>query len=133
MAWPLATDYSSVIQNPAGCFADAELAVGQPATDLLGLPFTYAGNFANVYKMECPGDQTWAIKCFTRPVADLQERYARISEHLEKNRRRFAVEFRYLEQGVKVKGAWYPLLKMRWVEGFTLNDFLREYAGNAAL
>jgi hypothetical protein len=133
MAWPLATDYSSVIQNPASCFADAELAAGQPVVDLLGLPLTYAGNFANVYKVLCPNEQAFAVKCFTRAVADLQERYAAISAHLERARRRFAVQFRYLEQGIKVKGAWYPILKMRWVEGFTLNEFLKDHAGNAAL
>jgi hypothetical protein len=133
MAWPQATDYSTAIQNPAGCFADAELAAGSPATDPLGLPLTYAGNFANVYKVVCPGEQAWAVKCFTREVPDLQHRYALISDHLEKHHRPFAVEFRYLEQGVKVRGAWYPILKMRWVEGFTLNELLREHAGNIAL
>ena len=55
MAWPQAIDYSSAIQNPGSCFADAELATGQPATDLLGLPLSFAGNFANVYKLVCPG------------------------------------------------------------------------------
>src|SRR5262245_60147588 len=124
-SWPLATDYSAAVQNPAGCFADAELALGQPAADMLGLPLTYAGNYANVYKMECPESSAWAVKCFTRQVADLQQRYAAISAHLDRNRRKFAVEFRYLQEGVRVKGAWYPALKMRWVEGFTLNEFLR--------
>ncbi len=133
MAWPPATDYSNAIQNPAGCFADAELAAGRPETDPLGLPLSYAGNFANVYKVVCPGEQAWAVKCFTREVPDLQQRYALISDHLERHHRPFAVEFRYLEQGVKVRGAWYPILKMRWVEGFTLNDFLREYAANVVL
>ena len=47
-SWPLATDYSAAVQNPASCFTDAELASGQAATTMLGLPFTYAGNFANV-------------------------------------------------------------------------------------
>src|SRR5262245_31103070 len=100
MAWPLATDYSTVIQNPAGCFGDPELAAGASATDMLGLPLTYAGGFANVYKMSCPGEQTWAVKCFTRQVSDLHARYALISQHLERNRRKFAVEFRYLDEGI---------------------------------
>src|SRR5436309_1109395 len=102
MAWPLAIDYSSAIQNPNSCFADAELAAGQPATDMLGLPLTFSGNFANVYKMDCAGGQSWAVKCFTRSVDDLQQRYASISQHLDRNRKRFAVEFRYLDQGIRV-------------------------------
>src|SRR5262249_13325351 len=37
---------------------------------------------------------------------------------------------RYLEQGVRIRGQWYPVVKMRWVEGFLLNDFVRRQADN---
>src|SRR5262245_36298830 len=135
MSWPRATDYSAAIQNPSACFADEELRAGVVATTdvLLGLPLSYSGNFATVYKVVCPGDQVWAVKCFTRPVEDLRDRYHLISQHLEAKRRRFAVEFRYLAEGIRVHGDWYPVLKMRWIEGFTLNEFLRDHAGNASL
>src|SRR5262245_56122155 len=126
---PLATEYISAIQNPSTCFADPELASGQPAANMLGLPLSYSGAFATVYRMDCPTGNSWAVKCFTRHVTDLQSRYAAISAHLAKNRRRFAVEFEYLAQGIKIKGKWYPILKMRWVEGHTLNEFLRDRAG----
>src|SRR5262245_61031857 len=131
MAWPQATDYSCAIQNPSASFADAELARGSAAVAdmLLGLPLSWSGSFATVFKLVCPGDHAWAVKCFTRPVADLQERYARVSDHLDRHRRRFAVEFVYLAQGVKIGAAWYPVLKMRWVEGSTLNELLRDHAG----
>ena len=72
MAWPRATDYSAAVQNPPACFADAELARGVAATAgvLLGLPLSYAGNNACVYRLDCPGEERWAVKCFTRQVAD---------------------------------------------------------------
>jgi serine/threonine protein kinase len=35
------------------------------------------------------------------------------------------VDFQYQEQGIRIFGRWYPILKMRWVEGFTLNAFVR--------
>ncbi len=134
MAWPRATDYSAAIQNPSSCFHDPELSRGQAASDLLmGLPLMYAGNFASVFKLTCPGEQVWAVKCFTRQVADLQERYQRISDHLDRQKRKFAVEFVYLPEGIRINGVWYPILKMRWVEGFTLNEFLRDHAGQPAL
>ena len=134
MAWPRATDYSAAIQNPSSCFRDPELSRGQAASDLLmGLPLMYAGNFAGVFKLTCPGEQVWAVKCFTRQVADLQERYQQISDHLDRQKRKFAVEFVYLPEGIRINGVWYPILKMRWVEGFTLNEFLRDHAGQPAL
>ena len=134
MAWPRATDYTAALQNPSSCFADPELARGEAASDMLmGLPLMYAGNFASVFKMTCPGGQVWAVKCFTRQVADLRDRYRQISDHLDRQRRKFAVEFVYLPEGIRIGGASYPILKMRWVEGFTLNEFLRDRAGDSSL
>ena len=134
MAWPRATDYTAAIQNPSSCFDDPVLSRGEAASDMImGLPLMYAGNFASVFKLACPGGQVWAVKCFTRQVADLQERYRQISDHLDRQRRKFAVEFVYLPEGIRIGGASYPILKMRWVEGFTLDEFLRDRAGESAL
>ncbi len=38
------------------------------------------------------------------------------------------VDFTYLEQGVRVAGKWRPVLKMDWVQGLTLNQFVGEHA-----
>ena len=78
MAWPQATDYLAALQNPSNCFRDDELRSGEAAVDaVLGLPLTYSGNFASVFKVSRPDGAAWAVKCFTRPVTDLQERYSR--------------------------------------------------------
>src|SRR5688572_16774349 len=124
MGWPQAVEYNNAIQNPDHCFRDDDLKQGQPAMNLFGLPLSWSGSFATVYKIVCPDKSNWAVKCFTREVKDLQDRYHQISKHLEENPRRFAVEFHYLPQGILVRDQWYPALKMRWVEGFTLNEFL---------
>jgi hypothetical protein len=65
------------------------------------------------------------VKCFTREVPGLRERYSAIGEYLAQVRLPFTVQFRYLEQGVRVRGLWYPVLKMQWVEGLLLNEFVR--------
>src|SRR4051794_24088872 len=128
MPWPQPTDYNEAVQSPALCFADAELRQGQAEGDLFGLPRPYSGNFANVYRLLCPGGQSWAVKCFTREVPRLHDRYHAVSEHLRRAHRPFMVDYRYLDQGIRVHGNWYPVLKMRWVEGLALNDFLRDHA-----
>jgi len=128
MPWPQPTDYNAAIQNPSFCFSDADLRQGTAAGDpILGVPTPRSGNFAAVYQMFCSGGQTWAVKCFTREVRGLQERYHAISSHLEKEQRAFMVDFRYLQEGIRIKGGWYPILKMRWVEGFTLNEFVAQH------
>jgi hypothetical protein len=38
------------------------------------------------------------------------------------------VDFQYLEPGIKVNGVWFPVIKMRWVDGLMLNELARGYA-----
>ena len=127
MAWPLSQDYNEAIQNPQTSFSDPELRQGQVVVNALGIPQPCSGNFADVYAVECPATQTkWAVKCFTREVRGLRERYSEISKYLQQVNLPFTVDFQYLEQGIRVAGRWYPVLKMHWVEGFTLNAFVRD-------
>src|SRR5262249_5470458 len=102
------------------------LKKGHPALNALGLPIPRSGNFADVYQFYDAADKSWALKCFTRQVAGLRERYAAIDAHLREADLPFTVGFRYLADGVRIRNEWFPLLKMQWVEGFTLNEFLRD-------
>jgi formylglycine-generating enzyme required for sulfatase activity len=134
MPWPLSQDHNEAVQDPRLCFADDELRAGQVATNALGLPMPRSGNFADVYELRsAAGERRWAVKCFTRAVPGQRERYAAISDHLRRARLRFAVEFQYLEQGIRVSGQWYPVLKMDWVDGLLLNEFVRNYLDRPAM
>src|SRR5262245_44897476 len=89
MSLPQPPDSSAAAQIPCCCFADADLKSGAPEVDaLLALPLTYAGNFANVYKLTVPGGDSWAVKCFTRAVPGLQQRYSAVSRPLHQRGRR---------------------------------------------
>jgi hypothetical protein len=125
MSWPISQDYNEAIQSPRLCFADADLKSGEVAVNALGLPQPCSGNFADVYRVN-KGDKSWAVKCFTRPVKGLQERYAIIDKRLRAAELPFTVDFRYLAEGIRVRGQWYPVVKMEWVEGFALNRFVAD-------
>jgi formylglycine-generating enzyme required for sulfatase activity len=125
MAWPLSQDYNEAIQDPAASFSDADLKQGQAATNALGIPMPRSGNFADVYEVTTPRGK-WATKCFTRQIPGLRERYKEVSAYLKQTPLPFMVEFTYLEQGIRVRGDWYPVLKMHWVEGFNLNQFVKD-------
>ena len=126
MTWPLSQDYNEAIQDPRNSFSDAELKTGEAVSNALGIPMPRSGNFADVYELRCPSGSRWAIKCFTREVFGLRERYAEIGKYLRLAKLPFMVDFQYLEQGIRVRGHWYPILKMQWVEGFVLNEFVRD-------
>jgi hypothetical protein len=133
MGWPLSQDYNEAIQSPARNFADPDLKRGTVAANSLGLPLPYSGSFADVYQVQCPDGGRWAVKCFTREGPGLGERYQKISSHLRKAKLPFTVDFSYLAEGIRVAGRWYPVLKMQWVDGLTLNNFLAQYAGKPAM
>jgi WD40 repeat protein len=71
----------------------------------------------------------WALKCFTRPAAGLRERYQQIDAHLREARLPFSVGFQFLPEGVRIRGLWFPALKMEWIEGLQLNQFVGQNAG----
>jgi hypothetical protein len=134
MGWPRNTDYHEAVQNPALCFSDAELRQGQPDLDALGLPRPRAGNFADVYQIQCAATgHNWAVKCFTRHVSGLQGRYHAISAHLKQADLPFTVDFTYLDEGIRIRGEWFPVVKMHWVEGFPLNEFVKDSLDRPAL
>ncbi len=130
MTWPLSQDYNEAIQSPASNFADPDLRRGEAVTNKLGLPMPYSSNFADVYQVRCRDGGRWAVKCFTREAPGLRERYQEISRRLRSVKLPFIVDFTYLEQGIRVLGKWYPVLKMEWVEGLTLNQFVGKFADN---
>ena len=133
MPWPLSQDYNEAIQSPDSSFADPELRGGQPTTNAMGMPMPRSGNFADVYEFIGASRVKWAIKCFTREVSGLQERYSEISKHLVQAKLPFTVDFKYLEKGIRIGGQWYPILKMQWVDGFLLNEFVRSNLAKPAL
>ncbi len=132
MRWPEPQDYNEAIQHPRSNLLDAELAEGQPTLNRLGLPQAVSGNFASVYRVKC-GSQYWAVKCFTRNTQDQKDRYAGISTYLEHAHLRYTVGFEYQENGIRVQGKPFPILKMEWVDGDSLDKFVKEHRANPHL
>src|SRR5579871_341352 len=131
MSWPTPQDYNEAIQNPALNLADPELKAGTPELTPLGLPRPITGGFASVYRMRC-GSRDWAVRCFLREVADQQKRYAAISRHLASARLPYTVGFQFLPQGIRIRGRWYPILKMEWVQGEPLNVYVESHLRDPA-
>jgi hypothetical protein len=132
MNWPLPTEFNEAVQTPTLAFADPDLKTGQATVGPMGLPLPRSGNFADVYQIRGANGRDWAVKCFTRPVPGLDDRYRKVGAALAKADLSFTVGFTFLGEGIKVRGRWLPALKMEWVEGLLLNQFVRENAGSPA-
>ena len=132
MICPTALDYSNAVQNPHLNFQDPELQQGEPELTPFGLLRPWSGNFDTVFQIHCQ-QQDWAVRCFTRELSDQQSRYAVIHHHLESARLPYTVQFDFIPKGIKVNGQWFPILKMAWVEGELLDQFILKHLHNAKI
>jgi len=123
MPWPTMSDYQDALQNPRLSFSDPELQKGSPVTDRLGLPKPITGGFASVYQVDC-GGRKWAVRCFLHYHQDTEQRYASIGRCLGEARLPYTAGFQYLRNGIRIRGQWYPVLKMEWVDGEPLNVYV---------
>jgi hypothetical protein len=130
--WPSPGDYSAAIQNPHNCFADPELARGQVYTNQLGLPVGASGNFAVVYQLQS-GAQVFAVRCFIRPVTNQQQRYDALSQHLHGIWLPALVDYAYLPQGIRVRGQWYPVVRMEWIAGKQMHQYIEDHLRHSQL
>ncbi len=129
MYWPIMTDYQEAIQSPKTCFADNELRDGRLDFDSLGLPRPISGNFACVYGLTYRTSK-WAVRCFLKNTQDQEKRYQFINSYLEKVHSPYFVPFKYIRNGIKVKGVWYPILKMEWINGESLSTYIEKNLTN---
>lgn len=118
--FPSGATYVEALQNTSLCFRGTKLADAQVRLDKLGRPKAISGNFASVFAVTATTGHRYAVKCFTREVADQQLRYQAISDHLTSLTYDWKVDFEYASEGILVEGNRYPILVMEWVEAENL-------------
>lgn len=128
MTFPQMIEYNDAVQDPRA-FTDLELKAGKVATTPLGLPLALSGGFALTYTLQTPQKKI-AVRCFHKEVPDAQRRYAKISEKLRTLGSRYFVNFDFQPQGIRIRGAEYPIVKMDWAEGETLGIHLDRVSSN---
>lgn len=129
MPWPSLTDYSTAVQSPSSCFTDPELRLSEVATSARGLPLSWTGKYATVYRLH-DSAHSWAVRCITREIPQLQDRYRSLSAYLALHRPASFVAYEYLPAGINIKGQTYPIIKMPWLQGATLDRFLQNNSHN---
>lgn len=121
--WPTPQDYQEAVQMPRVSLLDSELKNCLAATDALGLPRPRSGNFASVYEM-VSDKQRFALRLFLQNIAGQEKRYAEISQFVMGVRFDEIVGFQYIADGIRIKSETYPILKMEWVDGIPLDQFV---------
>lgn len=131
--WPTPQDYNEAVQQPQICFSDLELRRCRVELNHLGLPRPMTGAFASVYRLSNLSGTSWAVRCFLEHRDDMKERYSAIRNAVVGScANDLFAEFDYIERGIKVKSDWYPILKMEWIEGDSLDKYLDRHVKTRA-
>jgi hypothetical protein len=123
---PQLVDYQLAMQAPSIAFIDATLRRSQPRRTPLGLPSLASGGFALTFDVRVDG-RRYAIRCFHKQGNHLQERYASIAGFVRTARWNFLVDVDYLSQGIRVGDTIHPIIRMQWVEGNRLDDWIDDH------
>ena len=130
MNYPLISEYIEAIQAAEDNFK--ELTNLRPVLGDDGQPVMTSGNFAVVFKMQdVETGKYYALKCFTKKQEGRGEAYRLIAEELKNVESPYITSIRYLDKELFVDTdqtteTEFPVLLMDWVEGKTLDKYLRE-------
>ena len=130
MNYPLISEYIKAIKSAEDNFQ--ELTNLRPVLGDDGQPVMTSGNFAVVFKMQdIETDKIYALKCFTKEQEGRAETYNQIADALKNVDSPYLVSLHYLDKELFVDtdqtaDAEFPVLLMDWVDGKTLDKYLRE-------
>ncbi len=123
MTFPIISDYKTAFSNAGKRFATFGI---NSILDDNGEPVFMSGNFAVVFKVTIgDDDEVFAIKCFTRDLANLEERHKVITQAVAKTKGTHFVDISYLPDEIFVTSeiaptGQYPIVTMPWIEGKSL-------------
>jgi len=126
---PTLQEYQEAMQRPDLCFKDPDLRKGKTIPGVFGLPKVISGGFAGVFQVK-KRKKNYAARCFLRVVDDTEKRYKAIHKFLHRKRINCVIKFDYIDKGILVREKWYPILKMEWLEGETLSEYIEKNRHN---
>ncbi len=126
MRYPSPEDYMKAVQRRESFTTDelrrAELVVHP----LYQIPMPASGTSAVVFKADFGGEMQ-ALRFFTREDSWSGDRYDALHEHFEASDLAGSVAMpRWVQDGILVNGRTWPVVRMQWVDGHTLNEHVED-------
>lgn len=127
-SYPSIGEYNHVIQKKGGSafrvLSDIILTPSKVAP--IKIYLFGSGAFAAVFK-GLLNDRSYAIRCFLSASGDTIQRYFEISNYLKQINSTWKVDCELINDEISVNGNSYPVLKMEWVNGLLINQFVYNY------
>ena len=131
MNYPLISEYVEAIKLAEDNLE--QLSFLRPVLDDEGIPVMSSGNFAVVFKMKDERNgKLHALKCFIKDQEGRDEAYKQIADELEFVSSEFIIPIKFFEKELFVATSnsdetEFPVLLMDWVEGVTLDKYVRAH------
>lgn len=90
----------------------------------------YVGGFTAVFPVVVKHEK-WAFRCWHADLGNVRRRFLMIAKAIKEAKARYLCDFAYVDEGIAINGKKYPTTRMRWVDGYTLKDYICENANDA--
>lgn len=130
-AYPDISDYTDSVQNATKQVIDPALQNARPLLQN-GRPEMMSGGAAVVYPFQNGADK-YAVKCWIRDIGDLHKHYRRVGQFLNSCGSQYFVSFAYVEKGIIARDQIQPFLRMKWVGGKSLLEFVSANVSNGSV
>jgi hypothetical protein len=94
-----------------------------------GNPFVYVGGFNMVFQLT-HNLKKWAFRVWHVPMGENKDRYLAISKYLSKTKLYYFADFIYDENGLLVNGELTDTIRMEWLDGVLLKDYIENNLTN---
>lgn len=122
-------DIITAIKNSETFLRVPELQGAKPRLNKNGSPFAFVGGFNMVFQLEHE-NKKWAFRVWHVPMGEHTNRYRKISKYLSEKKLPYFADFIYEEKGILVNGTLLDTIRMEWLEGKLLKEYLEENLGN---
>jgi hypothetical protein len=131
MNYPTIGEYNQVIKVHGGrAFRELNGIDILPSRTLPIKVFLFgSGAFAAVFKGVHQG-RTYAIRCFLSAEQETIIRTRAICEYLKGVNASWLIDVEFLENEISVNRNFFPVVKMGWVDGMLINEFVSTYLDN---
>lgn len=94
-----------------------------------GNPVYYTGGFTVVFPVSTKHEK-WAFRCWHTEIGNVRERFKTISGYINKLKSSYFCDFYYCDEGLVVDGKIFPTTRMKWINGDSINEFIRKNSNN---
>lgn len=116
----------TAISNLDICMNVEELRGAKPRMNIAGIPYVYTGGYNMVFQLNHENID-WAFRVWHVQLPGSKNHTIKIAEYLKKINSKYFVDFVFEEQALLVDGHHLDAVRMRWLDGQLLKDYLHKH------